>query len=111
MNLETEWRGLCHAADLHLQSVIGLLPAGMKPSMNRLVNRFQEQPVPQTQAELAARSHQETVVSQLVTAIMDLGVNGGAVEAAARLAELDLNQPDNLKFELEIEWILQRARR
>ena len=65
---------------------------------------------PTEAAELAARREQVKAVMEIVTAIIDVGLNSGAVAAAEQLAELDLNQPDRLKFELEIEWILKRGR-
>jgi hypothetical protein len=111
MNLEADWHALCINANLHAETSLAVLPEPLRPSLARVVERFVGQPMPKSAAELAARREQEKALMAIVTAIVDLGANGGPVTAAEQLAELSFEQPDWLKFELEIEFILARAKR
>jgi hypothetical protein len=108
MTLDKQWRGLCTAADLHTMLTAERVSAAFRPAIRRVAARFLDQPSPTNQAELASRCRQEEIVSAIVAAITELKPN--SVEFANELAELDLNQLDRLKFDLEIEWQLKRAR-
>jgi hypothetical protein len=91
MLIESEWRELCTAIDLHTSLAAERLPQALRPFVHHLANRFLDQRSPTCETELARRREQERIIGSIVTAICDLDDHPQSRQVAAELSEMELN--------------------